>query len=400
MSLADASPFSAGDYAQIRQENGDWDSEPADWAQHAVGQIVRIASISENDLTFEQPLRIDFDGSLNPEIARVMPKSMVGIECLGLETLNDSGTGAGYNIDFNYAVNCWVKGVESNKSVGSHIMIRNSNNIEVSGCYIHDAFTFDGSGTRGYGITLTNHSGLCLIENNIFDELRHAMMVKVGANGNVFGYNYSINPHRSEPFSAYSGDISLHGHYAFSNLFEGNIVQNIMIDHYWGPSGPFNTLFRNRAELYGLIMTSSSMETDDQNFVGNEITGKGFLFPFQKGQYAMSGEGHLEYANNRNGTIIPDGTGPLDDRSYYLLSGPGILGQGHPVAVHRFAVCHQLWDHSGEGAVSSGSDDRLSVFLLDRQRLGGLAYTGELDASCARQQHQRDHFRRNAPANP
>ncbi len=108
--------------------------------------------------------------------------------------------------------------------------------------------------------------------------LRHAMMVKTGANGNVFSYNYSKNVRRSEWPNNYGGDISLHGHYSYANLFEGNIVQNIMIDHYWGPSGPLNTFFRNRAELYGIIMTGGDPTTSDmQNFVGNEITNNGFL---------------------------------------------------------------------------------------------------------------------------
>jgi len=28
-------------------------------------------------------------------------------------------------------------------------------------------------------------------------------------------------------------DISVHGHYAYSNLFEGNIVQEITVSDYW-----------------------------------------------------------------------------------------------------------------------------------------------------------------------
>jgi hypothetical protein len=125
--------------------------------------------------------------------------------------------------------------------MGAHVMIEYSKNIEVSGCYIHHSFGYDGSGTRGYGVCLRQHASDCLVENNFFRFLRHAMMVKEGANGNVFGYNYSIEPNRSEPIADFSGDISLHGHYAFANLFEGNIVQNIIIDQFWGQSGPHNT---------------------------------------------------------------------------------------------------------------------------------------------------------------
>ena len=172
---------------------------------------------------------------------------------------------------------------------------------------------------HGYGVALSKHTSECLITNNIFRYLRHAMMIKTGSNGNIFSYNYSIEPHRSEPIPDASGDISFHGHYAFSNLWEGNIVQNIIIDHYWGPSGPFNTLFRNRAELYGIIMTTSDLiETNSQNFVGNEVTNTEFLH----GMYSLSGTNNFEFGNNILGEIIPTGTNNLPDQSYYLSNKP------------------------------------------------------------------------------
>jgi hypothetical protein len=149
------------------------------------------------------------------------------------------------------------------------------------------------------------------------------MMTKQGANGNVFAYNYSRNPFRNgsmEYPQDYCGDISLHGHYSFANLFEGNIVQTIYIDQTWGPSGPNNTFFRNRVEMYGIIMSSAL--TNNQNFVGNEITGSGYTFPFTWGAYTLTGSGHIQFGNNKNGTIIPTGTSPLADQSYFLNTAP------------------------------------------------------------------------------
>jgi hypothetical protein len=243
----------------------------------------------------------------------------VAVECLKIKRNDEPADGAGSNIYFNYSANCKVKGVESDTSVGAHISINYSTNINVTGNYIHHAFTYDGSGTRGYGVKLSQHSGECYIANNIFKHLRHAMMVKTGSNGNIFAYNYSIEPYRSEPIHDYAGDISLHGHYAFSNLFEGNIVQNIIIDHYWGPSGPFNTMFRNRAELFGILMTTNEeMETAYQNFVGNETTNS---MPFY-GRYVLTGTDHFEYGNNILGNTIPAGTSDLGDASCFLSEPP------------------------------------------------------------------------------
>jgi len=318
LSVVDASSFSANDYAEIRQDNGSWDTQPASYAEQCVGQIVKVLSVSGNDLQIEPALRIDFDTLLNAEVRKIKPVTYVGIECMKIIRQDSSTTPSIYNINFNFAVNCWVRGVESAKSMGAHILIEYSKNIDVSGCYIHHSFGYDGSGTRGYGICLRQHASDCLIENNMFKFLRHAMMVKEGANGNVFAYNYSREPNRSEAVSDFSGDVSLHGHFPFANLFEGNILQNIIIDHFWGVSGPHNTFLRNRAELYGMGFIGNAPITPDQNFVGNEITNTTALY----GNYLMAGTGQFEYANNVKGTITPVGTSPLNDSTYYLASKP------------------------------------------------------------------------------
>ena len=311
--------FAEGDYVELRQTNGSWDTNPASWATYSVGQVAKIIAVAGTTLTLDQELRIDYDVSLNPHLRKITPKTNVGIECMNIERIDNPASGAGYNILFSNAANCWVKGIESNKSVGSHVMIENSTNIEVRSSYFHDAFTYDGSGTRGYGVTINNHSGLCLIENNVFKHLRHAMMVKHGANGNVFGYNYSLDPFRSETPNNAGGDISVHGHFPYANLFEGNIIQNYMIDHYWGPAGPYNTFFRNRAELYGIVMTNSNgYDSNLQNFVGNDCPNTGFFM----GNYVITGTNHVQHGNNIRGTVNPSGTSTVADVSYYLTEAP------------------------------------------------------------------------------
>ncbi len=309
-----------GQHVEFIQDNGDWDTNPISWGDNSVGQILQITSIEGSTISFENPLRIDYSAELNPRIRVIQPVTDVSIRNLKIIRQDEPSEGAGYNIYFGYAKNCQVLNVESEYSVGSHIYFGVSTHCEVKNCYIHDAFTFDGTGTRGYGVTLNHHTGECLIENNVFKKLRHAMMVKTGANGNVFGYNYSIEPYRSEDIHDYSGDISLHGHYPFGNLFEGNIVQNIIIDHYWGPSGPYNTFFRNRTELYGIMITfvGIPLVTSSQNFVGNEITNENFLY----GNYDIHGEDHFEYGNHTPDGYLPEPISSLSDSSYYLTAKP------------------------------------------------------------------------------
>ena len=319
ITVSDVSSFNAGDYIEIRQENGDWDVVPISWADYSVGQITKVVAIEDEKLLLESDLRIDYSAELNPEVRPIIPISNTGIQCIKIKRIDEPEEGGGANIYTNMAANCFVRGVESDSSVGAHVSINKSINILIDGCYFHHAFTYDGIGMRGYGVALSQHSSECLITNNVFRYLRHAMMIKTGSNGNVFSYNYSIEPHRTEQIPDASGDISFHGHYAYSNLFEGNIVQNIVIDHYWGPSGPYNTLFRNRAELYGIIMTTSDLlETNTQNFVGNEVTNTNFLH----GLFVLTGENQFEYGNNIKGTILPSGTDDLTDSSYYLSEPP------------------------------------------------------------------------------
>lgn len=379
ITVADGSTFLVGDYAEIHQANGTWDTNPADWAKFAVGQMVRITEVDGNNLSLEYPLRIDYDPALSPELRRFVPKRDIGIENLKIERI-DNPSGAGYNIGFSFATQCWVKGVESNMSAGSHIMLNASSHIEITGCYLHDSFGYDGSGTRGYGITFNNHAGECLAQDNIFKHLRHAMMTKMGANGNVIAYNYSRENFRSEPFSDLGGDVSLHGHYSYANLFEGNIVQTIMIDHYWGPTGPLNTFFRNRTELYGLNFTAATggaQQTTMQNIVGNAITtnNSSIFFTIAYGShYEPRGSGHFAHGNLVDTAIEPSGTDTLSDETYYLdpeaktcLLSSAWPPLGIPNAVNEnINRAKERWESDGEKTVyelivEAGSDEHLDI---------------------------------------
>ena len=316
--VADPSLYSANDYAEIEQTNGTWDTQPVSWADNSIGQIMHITSVNGDTLFFDETLRINYDYTLNPRIHRVAPRTEVGIECLKIERVDDSPVGVSFNVNLSYAANCWITGVEIGTSIGSHIELDASTNISISRCYIHDNFAYDGTSTHGYGITVFGHTGQCRIENNIMRHLRHSFSLQCGANGNVIAYNYSREPNRSEFPADFGADISMHGHYTYANLFEGNIVQNIQIDQTWGPTGPLNTFFRNRAELYGILMTSATVQSDSLNFVGNEVTNTGAFM----GNYTLAGSAHFEFGNNIRGTITPTGTTPVPDTSYYLDSLP------------------------------------------------------------------------------
>jgi len=86
------------------------------------------------------------------------------------------------------------------------------------------------------------------------------------------------------------------------------VIQNIVIDNSHGINGPYNTFFRNRAELYGIFMNTSPA-SDSQNFIGNQVTNTSSIF---LGFYALQGSNHFEFGNMVKGNVLPAGTNETD----------------------------------------------------------------------------------------
>ena len=325
LQVTDGTVFAAGDYAEIREDNDpSWGA--SSWAPKVCGQILTIAAVDGNTLTLAKPLRITLPAGLNPEIRKVQLIQDAGVENLRISRI-PSGVATDrdnmYTINFEYAAHCWVRGVESTNSFGANVGLSYCTQMEITGCYFHHAYEVDGGGS-GYGVILQFKSGECRVENNIFRLLRHAMLLQAGANGNVFGYNYSREATRTEPPSDASGDIVTHGNYPFANLFEGNIVQHAWLDNSHNANGPFNTLFRNRTEYAGINVTDPACT--NLNVVGNETYTGSFLIQLGVGDgYKLQGTGNFAYGNNtQSDGIQAPGTTNLTDYSYYLNADPSV----------------------------------------------------------------------------
>lgn len=344
--LYDASAFSAGDWIQLFQQ--DADLVTSSWAIGSVGQIVRIISVSGNTLTLASPLRMDYVLERLPYARKINPVSNVGIECLKIRRTDNTAPQQSSNIRFTYAVNCWVNGIESENCTFAHIDATSAANLNIAKSYFHHAFEY-GDGGRGYGIMLQAASSECRVEDNVFNHLRHSMIVQSGANGNVFAFNYSFDPYwpQSSPLvpANAAGDMVLHGNYVYLNLFEQNIGQNIVIDNSHGANGPYNTFFRNRAAGFGIFFSDNT--SPYQNLVGNEIPNN--TFPYNVANYNLAGTGHFVYGNNNKGTIDPAGTLVLADLSYgysakpeftapnqwAVIGTPNVMGSGYNQAYER-----------------------------------------------------------------
>ncbi|MCT4582584.1 MAG: T9SS type A sorting domain-containing protein [Flavobacteriales bacterium] len=310
--------LNSGDYIQLLKNDSNLIT--SSWSLNTVGQIVEIDSLNGDSLFLNSKIRTNYPLIKSPYIKKITPIKNAGLECLKI-VRKDTQTVHCANVRFNYAINCWVKGIESENCNYSHINLIRSSNIYVADSYFHHAFDYGGGGA-GYGVVAMYASGECLVENNIFEHLRHSMLLQGGSNGNVFGYNYSLDPFWTGVAlpSNSAGDMVLHGNYVYANLFEGNIGQNIVIDDSHGANGPYNMFFRNRANLYGIFM-NNGVPTDSCSFVGNEITNTTTFL----GNYLLFGNGHFEYGNNVKGVIKPVGTNSMFPTSLYLAQQPDFL---------------------------------------------------------------------------
>ena len=329
-SLAPAVPISGGatrgaTYLVVAQHSfapGDWlrttmsdaDLVTSAWAAGSVGQVVQVAAVSDDTLWLERALRLDLPMARAPVVKRLDPVSDIGVHCLSIDRTDATDTQTSH-IYLENTVDATVEGVASERGNFAHVTLVGSTRATVRHNYFARAHRYGGGG-QGYGVVLQFATGDCLIENNIFEHLRHSMLLQAGTNGNVLAYNYSFDPYwtgTTLPDDA-AGDLVLHGNYPFANLFEGNQVQNIVIDESHGANGPHNTFFRNRAEAYGIVMGFGAL-TDAQNFVANEVTGS-------PGLYLVSGTDHFQRANWANNKFLPTGTTPPDVVSLFRAERP------------------------------------------------------------------------------
>ena len=314
--------LSSGEWIKLFQQ--DDDLVTSSWALNTVGQIVRIEEIIGDTIFLISPLRMDFSVQKAAEFIKIEMISNVGIECLKMLRIDDAAPEQANNIAYRYGANCWIKNVESENCTFSHVVAENSSNLAICRSYFHHGFDYGGGG-RAYGVALQFTTNECLIEDNIFEHLRHSMLLQAGPNGNVFAYNFSTDPYwdSTNPFipSDAAGDMVLHGNYPYANLFEQNSGQNIVIDNSHGANGPHNTFLRNRASLFGIFFSDAT--SPSQNLLGNEIPNT--TSPYSLVNYSIQGADQFEYGNNNKGTITPSGTETLNDLSYYYQQIPSFI---------------------------------------------------------------------------
>ena len=268
--------YSKANIVEIYQGKNEWGkSSSGKEKQYQKGQVIKILGIYDNEIQLSESLRLSYsekDKWGEPIIIKLVNAvTNSGIENLSIERKDKPPKNGGNIVAFQYAYNCWVSGVESKRGANNHVSVNHSANIEIRGSVFSKTFNTGGGG-NGYGIVVGGNTTDCLFEDNIFTELRHAMIIASGANGNVFGYNASFN---KPILNIDEASISVHGHYPYMNLFESNYVEYINVDYVWGVNGEYNTFLRNFVYHKGVFGLFRNQElqvergTNKTNIIGN-----------------------------------------------------------------------------------------------------------------------------------
>jgi len=288
VTLASVSGLAVGDYISIDQLNDNVEVVNADGSggtspeecrsggkTRCLGQIMKITGINGTTLTIDPALYHAYSSSLAPQVWEVNSMTVrAGVEDLSLERISPTGTEGFHNFKIVACAQCWLKNVASLKTSTFHVDLDRTFQCEIRDSLFSDGWNFTGG--LAYGVVPTGRTSAALIENNIFYHLRHAMIVKDGAAGNVFGYNYSVASYQGENWLA--ADMNSHGAHTTMNLFEGNIAAKIYGDFTHG-SASYNSFFRNWVlrDSSALTVTNALRAVDIEksnwyyNIVGNVL---------------------------------------------------------------------------------------------------------------------------------
>ena len=262
-------------------------------------------------------------------------------------------------------------------------------NVAVRRSFFKDAFDY-GEGGRAYGVVMHFTTNECRIEDNIFDHLRHAILLQAGANGNVSSFNFAVNPNwtNANPLltTTSAGELVLHGNYVYANLFEQNKVDNIVIDNSHGANGPDNVFYRNLSTLYGVFFSDAT--SPNQIIIGNEITNSSFPYSFVN--YTINGTGHFLYGNNNKGTITPSGTSNIPDTSFAYTAIPDFvpngmwmqIGSGIPLGTATIPAAYRYSMNNYFANACGNSDSGQMEFLKPNLQIFPNPTSGILEVNC------------------
>jgi hypothetical protein len=250
-------------------------------------QLVTITAISGNTVSISPGLYMNnWRASQTPKIWWTSQISQVGIEDMTVD--HSASTTAVSGIYLYNCSQCWVTNVRSLNANRNHIWLYQSSRAVIRSNFFYGT---QHAASQSYGIEpwITSDD---LIENNIFDTVT-SPIVSSTAEGIAVAYNFSINNLFTPSAAWMMPTFASHNAGNAMNLYEGNQLNGLYCDDYWGTSN-LNTYFRN--QLAG-FQSGKSLNTNAvvlqsfcraYNIIGNVLGTAGYHNQYETSPQVLS----------------------------------------------------------------------------------------------------------------
>jgi hypothetical protein len=184
ITVSSAASFVVGDWL-ILSDTADFSVEPPA-AGYKSGESVIVKSIAGNVITLETPIygsqqaNETYSVANSASVRKVNYLSNLSISGGQIELLYSSNTNGIYT---RYVDGLNVSGVEIFNFAGSGVLPMDSRHVNVSNCYIHKGRNEVGSGFPGYGVCVAMACDVVNVNNNRFNDVRHAFTTIGGETG-------------------------------------------------------------------------------------------------------------------------------------------------------------------------------------------------------------------------
>jgi hypothetical protein len=292
--------------------SSDCDANCKGWfsrSDRSLTQMMEVASISGNTITFTTPFHINFETAFSAQLTRYSSPAVkfAGVE--NLKAYGGEGGDDGGNFLINLTAYTWLKNVESHYSSGAAFHLYQSLQSEIRDSYFRETKNPNPGGS-GYGMDISRASSDNLIENNISWWFNKVIVMRAAGGGNVVAYNY-FEDGFGAGYKTYieTGLNASHMTTSHNVLFEGNQAWNFGADGRWG-NAVYITFFRNHATTLRRDVNRIGLR-DDGPRTGADIYARHYWYSFIgnvlgfQGMTPSPGGNCIKYQNTDSGSCWP-----------------------------------------------------------------------------------------------